>query len=224
MIIRGTFKHNILFTSPDNIKSKENKGVRKYDTPDGDFYSVTTVTGWEKRHFFADWRRKNLEESKRVCSRGTKIHSICEKYLLNEEVDLSEIETNERKLFELLKPEIEKIEEVHAIETMLWGSITGLAGRVDCIAKYKGEDCIIDFKGSTKPKYKEDIDNYFLQATAYVLLWQERTGRKINKIVIMIANEQGGLQVFEESPIKYIKQLIECINKFKKDNNHDSNE
>jgi hypothetical protein len=224
MRIRGNFKHNILFNSSDNIKSTETNGVRTYKTPDGVFYSVTTVTGCEKRHFFADWRRKNLDESKRVCSRGTKIHSICEKYLLNEEINLEDIDLNERKLFELLKPEIEKIEEVYAVETMLWGNTTGLAGRVDCIAKYKGMDCIIDFKGSTKPKYKDDIENYFLQATAYVLLWQERTGRKINKIVIMIANEQGGLQVFEESPINYVPQLVECIQKFKKDKSHDSNE
>ena len=218
MILRGNFDHQFLLNSCDSVVSKETNGNRIYSTPDGDFFSVTTVTGWEKRHFFAQWRKDNLEESKRVCTRGTKIHSICEKYILNEEINLDNFDNNERKLFELLVPEINKIEKVYAVETMLWGGVTGLAGRVDCIAKYKGEDCIIDFKGSTKPKYKEDIDNYFLQATAYCLLWQERTGKKINKIVILIANEQGTLQIFEERPIKYIKKLIECINKFKKEN------
>ena len=34
-------------------------GTRYYQTPDGKSYpSVTTVTGWEKRAFFAEWRRK----------------------------------------------------------------------------------------------------------------------------------------------------------------------
>jgi genome maintenance exonuclease 1 len=200
------------------IKSVEKKGMRVYSTPDGEFYSVTTVTGWEKRNFFAKWRRDNQDESARVCKRGTNLHSICEKYILNQELNLNEIEENERNLFELLLPEINKIEEVYALETMLWGNITGLAGRVDCIAKYKGEVCIIDFKGSTKPKYKDDIDNYFLQATAYTLLWQERTKQKINKIVIMIANEKGSIQVFEENPMNYISKLVDCIKKFKQDN------
>jgi genome maintenance exonuclease 1 len=149
---------------------------------------------------------------------------LAEKYLLNEQLDLTTTSENERKLFQLLKPEIDKIEEVYAIETPLWGKITGLAGRVDCIAKYKGKECIIDFKGSTKEKRPEDIDNYLLQATAYSLLWQEKTGRRINKIVILIATENNTLQVFEEPTHKYIKKLAECINKYYKDNFDDSDE
>jgi hypothetical protein len=219
MKICGNFKHNIVIPSSENINSTEINGFRLYSTEDGDFYSVTTVTGWEKRNFFAEWRRKNPEESQRVCKRGVNVHAICENYLLNKEIDLSEIEENEKKLFALLKPEIDKIEEVYGLETMLWGKITGLAGRVDCIAKYKGELAIIDFKGSTKNKYKEDIENYFLQATAYCLLWQERTGIQINKIVILIATETGELQVFEEKPFKYISKLVDCIKKFKQGTN-----
>jgi hypothetical protein len=219
MKICGNFKHNIVVPTAENIKSKETNGFRVYSTEDGDFYSVTTVTGWEKRNFFASWRNKNPEESKRVCKRGTDLHTLCEHYLLNNEINLEDVEENERKLFELLMPEINKIEEVYALETMLWGKITGLAGRVDCIAKYNGELAIIDFKGSTKNKYKDDIDNYFLQATAYALLWQERTGTIINKIVIMIATETGDLQVFEEKPMKYVRKLVDCIKKFKKDVN-----
>ena len=224
MIICGNFKHNKLYEPSQDVEKIETEKMRLYSTPDGEFPSVTTVTGWEKRHFFAQWRKKNAEESKRVCSRGNLLHSLAEKYLLNEQVDLSETTDNERQLFSLLKPEIDKIEEVYAIETMLWGKRTGLAGRVDCIARYKGEDCIIDFKGSTKKKSKEDIENYFLQATAYSLLWQERTGRKIKKVVILIATEEGSLQVFEEPTYKYIKRLAECINKYYKDNFDDSDE
>ena len=217
MIVSGNFKHNIQLSENLEIKSSENNGIRTYRTPEGNFFSVTTVTGWEKRNFFAEWRKKNKEESKRVWSRGTFIHSLCEKYVKNEQIDLSLIDENERNLFELLLPEIDKIEEIFAIESLLWGTITGLAGRVDCIGKYKGKTCVIDFKGSTKPKRKEDIENYFLQATAYCLLWQERTGVPINNIVIMIATETGDLQVFEEKAIKYIPKLIECIEKFKKE-------
>jgi genome maintenance exonuclease 1 len=184
--------------------------------------SVTTVTGWEKRAFFASWRKNNIQESNRVCARGNTIHSLAEKYLLNEQLDLSEISETELKLFQQLKPEIDKIEEVYALETMLWGERTGLAGRVDCIAKYNGKTCIIDFKGSTKPKYKDDIDNYFMQATAYSLLWEERTNKKIKDIVILIATETGELQIFEEKASKYLKRLADCVKKYYKDNFDDS--
>ena len=193
-----------------------------YSTPSGTFPSVTTVTGWEKRLFFAQWRKNNKEESARVCNRGNKVHSLAEKYLLNEEINLSDIEENERNLFNLLKPEIDKIDEVYALEKMLWGERTGLAGRVDCIAKYEGVPCVIDFKGSTKPKYKDDIENYFMQATAYTLLLQERTGMKISDIVILIANEQGYLQVFKEKNYKYLKSLASTIKRYYMDNFDDT--
>ena len=222
MIIRGNFKHNLLNIPEEKINTIEENGTRLYSTPAGTFPSVTTVTGWEKRLFFAQWRKNNKEESARVCSRGNKVHTLAEKYLLNEELDLSEIETNERNLFNLLKPEIDKIEEVYALEKMLWGERTGLAGRVDCVARYKGKPCVIDFKGSTKPKYKEDIENYFMQATAYTLLLQERTDMKISDIVILIANEQGGLQVFEDKNYKYLKSLAKTIKKYYMDNFDDT--
>jgi genome maintenance exonuclease 1 len=222
MIIRGNFIHNFLEIPEENVERIEESGVRMYSTPSGTFPSVTTVTGWEKRMFFAQWRKNNKQESTRVCNRGNTVHSLAEKYLLNEEINLSEIEVNERNLFNLLKPEIDKIDEVYGLEKMLWGERTGLAGRVDCIARYNGKPCVIDFKGSTKPKYKEDIENYFMQATAYTLLLQERTGMKISDIVILIANEQGYLQVFEEKNYKYLKPLADTIKRYYMDNFDDT--
>ena len=82
-----------------------------------------------------------------------------------------------------------------------------MAGRVDCIAEYNKELAVIDFKGSTKTKYKKDIENYFNQATAYALMWQNMTGEKIKKIKILIATEDGTCQVFEEETIKYVSSL-----------------
>lgn len=222
MILRGNFKHNFIYKPEVKIESKDEQGRRIYSTPDGDFPSVTTVTGWEKRKFFASWRKNNLQESQRVCSRGTTLHSMAEKYILNEDLDLSTYDDNEVKLFNILLPEINQIDEVYAIEAMLWGNRVGLAGRADCIAKYKNKNCIIDFKGSTKEKYKEDIENYFLQATAYSLMWQEQTGEKIPNIVIMMATETGKLQLFEEKAINYIEPLKMAIDKYMKDNYDDS--
>jgi hypothetical protein len=215
MFVIGNFTHNFYDLPKNSIEMKEFDGVRLYSTPDGTFPSVTSVVGWEKQKKYADWREKNKKESQRVCDRGTLLHSKIESYLLNEDVALND----EDNLFGLMKKEVDHINNISAIEQSLWGKITGLAGRVDCIAEYKKEPSIIDFKASTFPKKKIDIENYFCQATAYSLLWQERTGESIPNIVILIANEQGFLQVYKEKVINFVEPLKKYIDTYKKEVN-----
>jgi hypothetical protein len=219
MIVCGNFKHLEPIIPSLDIESKEVSGKRYYNTPDGNFPSVTTVTGWSKRKFFAEWRKNNPEESARVCSRGTKLHSLVETYLLNVKIDLngSGFDDNLKDLFLTIKPEVDKINNIRCIETPLWSKTLGLAGRVDCIAEHDRELSIIDFKGSTRPKRKEDIDNYFLQATAYSLMWQEMTGEKIKKLKILIASENGILQIFEEPVINYVSNLKDAIDLYERE-------
>jgi hypothetical protein len=211
------FKHNLVNLSCE-LKEIEKDGKRHYSTPGGDFPSVTTVVGHKKQQFFAEWRQKNPEESRRVTSRGTKFHSIIEKYLKNEPIDLEEMFPNFKALFLLLKPELDKIDNIRAIETPLWSKTLGLAGRTDCIAEYDGKLSIIDFKASTKEKRKQDIDNYFTQATAYALMFQERTGIIVDNFAIMIACEDGLKQVFQGKPINYVKALKNIITEYKNGN------
>lgn len=208
------FNHN-LYHSDVVLKEVQKDNQRFYSTPDGDFPSVTTVVGFEKQQFFSEWRKKNPEESKRVTSRGTKFHGIIENYINNESVDYENMFPNFKALFNLIKPELDKIDNIVAIETPLWSKILGLAGRTDCIAEYNGKLSIIDFKASTKEKRKQDIENYFLQATAYALMFQERTGQIIDNFVILIACEDGLFQVFEDKPIKYVKKLKIAIDKYR---------
>ena len=216
MFVIGNFKHNIVELPEQSINKIEKNGIRLYSTPEGIFPSVTSVVGWEKNKKFANWRENNKSESKRVCDRGNNLHSKIENYLLNESVNEESDE-----LFKLIKPEVDKINNIRAIETTLWGKIIGLAGRVDCIAEYEKELAIIDFKASTYPKKKIDIDNYFCQAAAYSLLWQERTGEKVNKIIILMANEQGFVQVFKADVMDWITKLKDCIDTYKKEVNVD---
>ena len=199
-----------------SLERVEENGQRFYKTPDGVFPSVTTVTGWEKKNFFSKWRKNNPEEAIRVCSRGNKLHSIIENYLNNNK-DLKE-NSNEVDLFRSMKPHIDKINNIRALESPLYSKILGLAGRVDCIAEYNKELCVIDFKGSTRIKNKDDIENYFLQAAAYALMWQERTGEKCKKICIIIGTEKGITQVFVENTIDYVKKLQKVISTYRKYN------
>ena len=70
---------------------------------------------------------------------------------------------------------------------------------------------IIDFKSSRREKKLEYIDNYFAQATAYSIMWQELTGMKIDQIVILISCEDGSIQEFVQKPIDHVKRLKEMI-------------
>ena len=199
-----------------SLEKVEKNGQRYYKTPDGIFPSVTSVTGWEKKNFFAKWRKDNPEESNRVCTRGNKLHSIIESYLNNDTQE--ENKTNEGTIFLSMKPHIDKIDNIRALETPLYSKILGLAGRVDCIGEYDNELCVIDFKGSTKIKNKEDIENYFLQAAAYALMWQERTGERCKKICLIIGTERGITQVFVENTIDYVKKLQHVISTYRRYN------
>jgi PD-(D/E)XK nuclease superfamily len=215
MLVIGNFTHNFYDLPKEEIEQIEKNGVRLYSTPDGIFPSVSTVVGWEKQKKYAEWREKNKKESQRVCDRGTILHSKIESYLLNEDVEI----TQDDELFTLIKKEVDHINNVRAVEQQLWGKVTGLAGRVDCIAEYKKELSIIDFKASTYPKKKADIENYFCQATAYSLLWQERTGEPVPNILILIANEQGFVQVYKEKTINFVEPLKRSIDTYKKEVN-----
>jgi len=198
----------------EDLKTVTEDNGRWYNSPVGNLPSVTTVTGWEKSEFFKKWRKDNPEESKRVLSRGNLLHKTIEDYINNKDIDLNELPINEAKLFLNIKPLVDRIDNVYELEVPLWSESTMLAGRADCIAEYDGKLSIIDFKGSTRPKRKEDILNYFMQATAYSIAWQERTSIPIDNIVILISCDGGQVQEFEGNPIHYAKPLLDVIESY----------
>ena len=208
------FKLNLIETDT-SIRSLEENNIRLYSTPGGIFPSVTPVVGWDKRLFFESWRIKNKQESERVCTRGTNLHSLVENYIMGKEVNLNNLDYKTQDLFHLIKPKVDELDEIYALETPLWSTKLGLAGRVDCIGIYEGKIQVIDFKGSTRPKDIRDIQNYFLQATAYCLMWQERTGEKIKDFSIFLASEEGIMQVFTEKTVNFVSDLKKAIDNFK---------
>jgi genome maintenance exonuclease 1 len=60
------------------------------------------------------------------------------------------------------------------------------AGTTDCCGIHQGQEAILDFKQTNKPKKLEWIDDYFLQLTAYALAHNEVHGTNIRKGVIMM--------------------------------------
>tara|TARA_Y100000287_G_scaffold99049_1_gene79045 strand:+ start:868 stop:1545 length:678 start_codon:yes stop_codon:yes gene_type:complete len=214
------FKHIDL--NLPSLKRETIDGVRYYSVPDdGDLIklvSITSVTSHKNREFFAKWRKKVGEQqankiTKQATSRGTDMHTLTECYLKNE--DLPTVQPLSDYLFKIAKPELNKITDIHALESSLYSKVLGIAGTVDCIAEYNGELAIIDFKTSKKPKPVEWIEHYFVQCMAYGCMLYELTGISVKKLVIIMACENGECVVYEEyDKTKYINLLQEYIREF----------
>ena len=201
-------------------------GVRYYKIPDNGellrFASITSITSHKNRQFFADWRKKVGEEqankiTKQATSRGTDMHTLSEMYLKNESLP-SDVLPISQMLFGIVKPYLNKINNIHALENSLYSKVLGVAGTVDCIAEYDGELAVIDFKTSKKPKPKDWIEHYFVQCAAYACMLYELTGIMVKKFVIIMACENGECEIYEEyDKGKYIKLLTEYIREFVRD-------
>ena len=200
-------------------------GVRYYKIPDEEelikMVSITSVTSHFNKEIFVKWRKRVGNEeadkiTKAATGRGTDMHTLTEHYLKNE--DLPEVRPISDFLFKIAKGHLNKINNIYALEGPLYSKELGLAGTVDCIAEYDGELAIIDFKTSKKPKPRDWIEHYFVQAMAYGCMLYEMKGIPIKKLVIIMACENGECVIYEErDKAKYIKLLGEYINKFVKD-------
>jgi genome maintenance exonuclease 1 len=200
-------------------------GVRYYKVPDEEEFlrlvSITSVTSHKNRQFFENWRKKVGEEeaekiTKQATSRGTDFHTLAENYFFNRE--LPPVQTLSEFLFKISKGTLDRINNIYALESSLYSKVLGVAGTVDAIAEFDGELAIIDFKTSKKPKPREWIEHYFVQAAAYACMFYEMTEIPVKKLVILMACENGECVVYEErDKSKYIKLLTEYIREFVRD-------
>ena len=197
-------------------------GVRYYKVPDEEelirLVSITSVTSHFNKEIFVKWRKKvgDVEAdriTKAATSRGTDMHTLTEHHLKNQE--LPEVQPISDFLFKIAKSDLNRINNIYALEGSLYSKQLGIAGTVDCIAEYDGELAIIDFKTSKKPKPREWIEHYFVQCMAYGCMLYELTGISVKKLVIIMACENGECVVYEErDKSKYIKLLGKYIRKF----------
>ena len=214
------FKHLNIHNFP-NLKAKTTEQGRRYFVEGNAYPSVTTVIGEMKKKSIMEWRRKVGEEeanaiSKRATTRGNKCHKLAEDYLSNKPLDRYRDDVLSLGLFHQIRPYIDKINNIHALEESLYSHTLKLAGRVDCIAEYDNELAIIDFKTSSKFKREEWIQDYFSQETAYAIMFQELTGLKVKQLVTIIAVETGTPQVFVKKDIlTYVPKLKEYIDYYK---------
>jgi hypothetical protein len=192
----------------------EGKG-RFYQSPtNGKWYpSVTTVVNHEDAQKWEKWRQnpENLKHSQKAIKRGNVLHALVEDYL---KTGKTPSELSERLHFDSMLPLLKNIGEIYAIEKPMWSDILRLAGRTDCIAEYCGEPAIIDFKTASKEKKRSWIKNYFYQAAAYSYMWEERTGQRIERLVVLVATDEGTSQEFVEEREAYKEGLAAVIHSY----------
>jgi genome maintenance exonuclease 1 len=196
---------------------------RHYVDPDGNKYpSITTVLSILSREAIQRWReRVGEEEANRISrvasSRGTKIHNIIEKYIANDPEYLQGEMPHNIQTFKDIQPILDQnLSKIYSIEAPLYSKHLGVAGRVDCVGVWNGQDSIIDWKTSRKEKKKEWISSYFMQAAAYAIMWEERTGRPIKQLVVAIAGDMGP-QIFIEDRDNWTAELINTISEYKRE-------
>lgn len=208
-----------------DLKSVNTDVGRVYVLPNGERYpSVTTILSFYNKNAILEWRAKVGEEkankiSSHAARRGTRLHKLCEDYVKGELSFLKEqmMMPFDKMMFRQVKKLIdENLNNIYCQEQSLYSSKLRIAGRVDCIAEWKGKLSVIDYKSSTKMKNEKYIENYFMQCTAYAEMFEELTGKTIDDIIVIIATEEETSQVFEKKKNDYVESLHKYINNFSK--------
>ena len=195
--------------------------TRLYETPEGKRYpSVTTVLGkMTDKSALEAWKKRVGEDeaarvSARASTRGTKVHTMCENYVLGNDIDTSM--PHNMMMFRQIKMVLDdKVDMIRATECTLFSDHLKLAGSCDLIADYDGRLSIIDYKTSAKLKRKEWIEGYFLQASLYAYMLWEMTGIHVKDIVIIIGVDDSlDAQVFVERPQRYFEKAADLVRSY----------
>ena len=215
--MRKKFNHNIIELGYEDLVAETTDTGRTYKCPDGSsFNSVTTVLKDLSEDAIQAWRRRVGEDvankiGVRAANRGTAVHSIIERYLDNNVEYDKDVMPDVLSTFKDVQPVLdEHISEILGLEAPLYSKHLKLAGRVDCVGVFDNKLSIIDFKTSRKIKKKEWIHNYFAQASAYAIMFEERTGIPVPQLVIIIAVDNEEPQVFVEKRDDWTELLFKA--------------
>ena len=190
-----------------------------YDEYENRYESVTSVVGSIDQEGLNKWRESVGEDvanyvSRKAMTTGTRTHKIVEEHLNNTKITEENIFAKAH--FTNIKPLLKNINNILGLEERLCSKSLGLAGTADCIGDYNGVPSVIDFKTSSKKKDDDWILKYYLQTTAYALMWEEQTGQIIDQIVVLISGEDGSRETYIKEKKDYIEQLNDVIQDFKK--------
>ena len=212
-------KFNHLRRSPGlsfNIQHESRNGKRFYATPAGELYpSITSILGEFSKASIQEWRKRVGETeankiSGKASRRGTRLHSVCERYIQNEDEFLTGELPHIVELFKTIEPFLDRIDNVHGVELGLYSDHFGVAGRTDLIAEFDGKLSVIDYKTSNRTKKKEWCESYFAQGSFYAIAYEELTQIPVSQVVIVIAVDNDQPQLFVEKRNDWADKIWEA--------------
>ena len=198
-------KKNNSYRYPKSQREKI-EGKRHYVFDTEKLPSVTTILDAtqpeEKKKSLADWAARIGEEAaekikSEAAVRGTAMHKILEKYVLEEGyVDQTNVGKQAHNMaIQIIQNGLSDVTEYYGTECTLY--YPGLyAGQTDLVGIHKGQDAIIDFKQSNKPKRPEWIGDYKLQLAAYAMAHNILFNTQITKGVVMMCTKDNYYQQF----------------------------
>ena len=216
-----TFHHDLV----------EHLDINNIDTDTGRFYvnesgdrfpSVTTFLGaMLDKSGLDEWRARVGEEeanraTNRGARRGTALHLVCEKYVLNE--PLPAMMPSVQMLFAQVKPVLDKrLNSVIACEVPLMSNHLRLGGRCDLVCRFDGKRSILDFKTTNNEKTEDMMYGYFIQETLYACMFEECYGTPITQLVTISAGDSTPeAQVVIKHRDDYLSDAIALLKKFYK--------
>lgn len=187
-------------------------GQRMYQTPEGSFYSVTTIlSGSKDMSGITEWRESIGEKEadrilKVACARGDATHLNAENWLLTGEEPKLNLLT--RPYWKSIRPFLDQVKKPLLLEGAVWHK-DGYAGTLDCLAtlhEFGDEPILLDWKTSDLPKKKDRLYDYSLQCAAYVNAANyvyANLGIKIRqaKIVVAIADDICQVETLDEDAL-----------------------
>jgi len=218
------------FEYPTLKRVTAKNGQRQYTGDDDQpVPSVTTVlsdTG--DKTALINWRKRVGDEEANRISReaaglGTKVHNALEKYVLQEDYEISgnnHISVMAKAMLdEMIAKGLSQVNEIWGVEVALIAK--GLyAGTSDAVGMFNGVESIIDFKTAKKIKKREWIEDYFMQGCAYALAHNEMFGTDIKQVAILMIDREGKYadfvingDEFEEYCHKWAQRLADYYNK-----------
>ena len=198
-------KHNKKFIYPKSQREIIN-GKRHYDIKAQKLPSVTTILSAtqseDKQASLAAWRaRVGEDQATRIvddaATRGTAMHKILEEYIQGQGyLDLTPTGLNAHNMaIQVIQNGLSNVTEYYGLEATLY--YPGLyAGATDMVGVHKGQDAIIDFKQTNKPKKREWIEDYCLQLAGYAMAHNFIYKTSITKGVIMMCSKDNYYQEF----------------------------
>ena len=219
---------NNKFSYPKSMRSMVN-GSRMYAVNQEKLPSVTSILqatqSEEKKASLANWKaRVGTVEANRIkndaSSRGTSMHAFLEKYLLGQlNLELLEEQHNKSKKMadEIIEQGIKnKLSEIWGTEATLYYP-GKYAGTCDACGVYEGQETIIDFKQSNKPKKEEWIEDYYLQLGAYSLAHNIVYNSRITQGIVLLCTVDNLFQDFRIQGVKleeYQNKFLEKVEQF----------